>query len=445
LSGKRERSADELYRDDAARADAIAFGRKSGADGRGFLEGAGLAVMSAAVGAAIPFSRNMPAGVMPALVGKRDRNDKAHPLTLDFPGKDKALALIGEVPLVAETPVHLLDDDTTPTEKFYIRNNGLIPDVAGDPDTWVVEIDGEVNTPLRLTLGEIKARFPATTRRMVLECGGNGRSFYSPPAQGNPWTNGGAGCAEWTGVPLADVLRAAGIGSSAIYTAHYSPDRHISGDAHRAALSRGVRLEKAMDKHSMIVWAMNGAPLTHIHGGPVRLLYPGWTGSASQKWVSRIRLRDREHDGPGMTGDQYRVPIRPVVPGDTPEPSNLRILEAMPLRSIVTSPANGARVLAGTRTLDLRGAAWAGDREVKQVDVSVDFGVSWQEASLAAPHNRYDWRRWTATVKLPSDGYYEIWSRATDSEDEMQPFTPPNWNPHGYAANPIHRIAVLIG
>ena len=446
MSGKRERSVEELYRDDAARADVFAFGRKSGEDGRGFLEGAGLEALSAAVGGAIPFSSNMPAGVLPAALAEHHNGrEKSGPLTLDFPGKDSGLSLIGELPLVAETPVHLLDDDTTPTEKFYIRNNGLIPDAVDDPDSWTLEIDGEVNTPLRLTLGDIKARFLAVTRRMVLECGGNGRSFYSPPAQGNPWTHGGAGCAEWTGVPLSEILRAAGIKSSAVYTAHYSPDRHVSGEAHRAALSRGVRLDKALDEHSMLVWSMNGAPLTHIHGGPVRLIYPGWTGSASQKWISRIRLRDREHDGPGMTGTHYRLPIRPIVPGDTPDLSNLRILESMPVRSIVTSPASGNRFAAGTRTLDLRGASWAGDLKVKRVDVSIDFGVSWQAAELAAPRNRYDWRRWTATVRLPSDGYFEIWSRATDSEDQAQPYIAANWNPHGYAANPIHRIAVLVG
>ena len=118
--------------------------------------------------------------------------------------------MLGDRPLVAETPESLLDDDTTPTAKFFIRNNANTPDPAKDPDSWKLTIDGEVNQKLEITLGELKKRFRPVTRRLVLECGGNGRSFFTPTARGNQWTNGGAGCAEWTGVRLADVLRAAG-------------------------------------------------------------------------------------------------------------------------------------------------------------------------------------------------------------------------------------------
>ena len=139
--------------------------------------------------------------------------------------------MLGDQPLVAETPESLLDDDTTPIEKFFIRNNGQIPDETKNPDAWKITIDGEVNKPLEITLGELKSKYKAVTRRMVLECGGNGRGAFSPPARGNQWTNGGAGCAEWTGVPLADVLKAAGLKPSAKYTAHYAADLHLSGDA----------------------------------------------------------------------------------------------------------------------------------------------------------------------------------------------------------------------
>jgi hypothetical protein len=93
----------------------------------------------------------------------------------------------------------------------------------------------------------------------------------------------------------------------------------------------------------------------------------------------------------------------------------------------------------------LRGAAWAGDLEVRRVDLSLDFGATWRQAALVAPRNRYDWRRWTATLKLPSDGYYEVWARATDSANKTQPHVAGNWNPQGYGGNPMHRIAVLVG
>ncbi|MDX2204371.1 MAG: molybdopterin-dependent oxidoreductase [Hyphomicrobiaceae bacterium] len=442
---KRERSLEELYREDPERAEANVFGRRSGPSRRGFLAGAGYAALSAAVGGPIVLGGSMPAGLMPAAFAQDGRAKGPPPL--DWPGKDPGLIVLNGKPLVAETPEHLLDDDTTPTARFYVSNSGQIPEETADADAWRLVVDGEVNRPLEITLGELKQRFKAavTTQRMLLESGGNGRSFFTPQARGAQWGHGGAGCAEWRGVPLVEVLRAAGVKSTAVYTAHHGADRHLSGDPGKEPLSRGVTLAKAADRHSLLAWEMNGAPLPNIHGGPLRLVIPGWPGSVSHKWLTRITLRDRVHDGPGMGGTSYRVAIKPMVPGGKFDEGNFRILESMPVRSITTSPANGTRFAAGLKELRLRGAAWAGDLEVRRVDVSIDFGASWRPAALANPRNRFDWRRWTASVPLPSDGYYEVWVRATDSSGRMQPHLAGGWNPQGYGANPMHRIAVLVG
>jgi DMSO/TMAO reductase YedYZ molybdopterin-dependent catalytic subunit len=449
-----ERSLAELYGDDPERADAVAFGRRPEVSRRGFLNGAGLAAMGAAVGGAIPFSANMPAGLVPAAfaqgasgsgAGASGQAPPKGPQPLNFPGKDAGLVVLGDRPLVAETPEHLLDDDTTPIGKFYIRNNGQVPEIAGEPDAWRIAVDGEVDTPLDLSLGDLKRRFQPKTYRMVLECGGNGRAFFQPQARGNQWTNGGAGCAEWTGVPLADVLKAAGLKDSAKYTAHHGADPHLSGDPTKESLSRGMPIAKAMEEHGLVVWAMNGEPLPTIHGGPVRLVIPGWPGSLSHKWLKKVTIRDREHDGQGMTGTSYRVAVNPMVPGGKADDKNFRILESMPVRGIVTNPANGTKLPAGTRSLSVRGAAWDGDHGVSRVDLSTDFGATWSPAALAPTRNRFDWSRWTAILPLPSDGYYEIWVRATDGAGRMQPHLAGNWNPQGYGGNPMHRIAVLIG
>ena len=261
----------------------------------------------------------------------------------DLPGKDGGLSVLGDTPFVAETPEELLDDETTPIAKFFVRNNGQLPEAAPNPDAWTVSVGGEVNAKLELPLGELKRRFTPKTVHMVLECGGNGRSQFQPQARGNPWTNGGVGCAAWTGVPLADVLKAAGVKEGAKYTAHYGADPHLSGDATKESLSRGMPTAKAMEEHGLIVFAMNGEPLPAIHGGPVRLVIPGWPGSLSHKWLTRIWIRDREHDGQGMTGASYRVAIQPMVPGGKADDKNFRILESMPVRSVVTSPANGTQ------------------------------------------------------------------------------------------------------
>jgi sulfite oxidase len=445
---KRERSLEELYRDDPERADALLYNRKTETSRRGFLGGAGVAAMGAVVGGAIPFSQNMPVGFVPAAFAQTTppaAPEKKGPQMLDFPGKDKGLVVLGDRPLVAETPEALLDDDTTPTSKFFIRHNGTPPAAAGSPDAWKLSIDGEVNKPLEISLGDLKKNYKPQTLRMVLECGGNGRGFFSPTARGNQWTNGGAGCAEWTGVSLADVLKTAGVKPSGIYTANYGADAHLSGDAKQVTLSRGVRIAKAMEPQTLLVWAMNGKPLENVHGGPLRLITPGWAGSVSHKWLTKITIRDKEHDGPGMTGTNYRVTINPMVPGAKEDPKNFRILESMPVRSIITSPANGTKLAAGTRELKLRGASWAGDLSVKQVEVSVDFGQTWVRANLNPPKNKFDWQRWTANVKVPSDGYYEVWAKATDQNGKAQPHVAANWNPQGYGSNPFHRIAVLIG
>ncbi len=434
MSGTRERGLNEVYADDPERADAIVLGR------RGLLKSGSLAALGMAVGAVVPFGRNLPVGMVPVALAQAQA-----PKLLDFPGKDKRLVVLGDRPLVAETPEHLLDDDTTPTDRFFIRNNGQTPEQLGDANAWSIRVEGEVNQPLDLKLSDIKQRFQQRTFRMVLECGGNGRSFFSPPGRGNQWTNGGAGCAQWTGVALRDVLNAAGLKPSAKFTGSFGGDAHLSGDTTKSSISRGNPIAKSLDEHTLIVWEMNGQPLTNIHGGPVRLIVPGWPGSLSTKWLNRIVVRETPHDGQGMGGTSYRVPVTPIVPGSNNDGKTFRDLESMPVRGIVTNPANGARLPSGTRDLPLRGAAWDGEVGVGRVDISIDFGQTWQSATLGQPQNRYDWVRWTHAVKLPSDGYFELWVRASDKNGVAQPIVAANWNPQGYGSNPINRIAVLVG
>lgn len=350
--GKTERSVQELYRDDPERGDAIAFGR------RGALKGTALAAMGAAVGGAIPFAGNMSSGTLPALFARPAAAQGAgQQPVLRMDGKGQ-LTLLQERPLVAETPEHLLDEAVTSYANHFIRNNGQIPEVGtGDPRAWRLTIDGEVNTPLTLTVGELESRFPVVTRQLQMECGGNGRASFAPQTRGNQWGNGAISNAEWTGVRLRDVLQAAGVKPSAIFTGHFGADPHLSGAADRAAISRGMRLAKAMDEDTLIVFRMNGQPIPHIHGAPLRLLVPGWPGSLSQKWLNRVTLRDRIHDGSGMGGTSYRLPQRPIVPGSNNNGADFTDMESMPVRSILSSHAHGSRLAAGTRALDLRGAA----------------------------------------------------------------------------------------
>ena len=434
---KETRGLRELYEADPLAADARLFGRKAHSDRRGFLKGAGLATMTALLGTAFPFHRLLPAGLIPAALA-----DETEVFFLQ--GKD-GLTVLNDRPINVETPAHLLDDDVTPTARHFVRNNGLLPDTAlrmSAPD-WTLTIDGEVETPLSLSIDNLRDRFEIVSLKLQVECGGNGRFGFNPPAIGNQWTLGAIGNAEWTGVRLRDVLTAAGLKDSAVYTAHYSTDHHLSRNPDKQAISRGVPIAKAMDPHTLIAFEMNGEPLPALHGFPLRLIVPGWPGSASQKWLERIEIRDQVHDGTKMTGKSYRVPAYPVEPGTRVPKEDFRIIESMPVKSLITFPETKSVINNSSRETEVRGHAWAGDRAVSSVDVSMDFGATWIPADLSAPPNPFSWQRWQIDLTFPQDGYYEIWARATDSEGIAQPFAI-DWNPKGYLNNSLHRIALTV-
>ena len=425
----KEQGLFKLYQNNPDEADYLLFGRETHPDRRGFLKKAGLAMMGAMVGAAIPFHRNIPAHFIPVALASEDM----------IQGKD-GLTVLNDHPLNAETPPHLLDDPITPTERHFIRNNGIPPENT-DAVGWKLTIDGLVDNPLTLSIDDLKQRFEVVTRALTLECGGNGRAFFEPPADGSQWTYGAVACSEWTGVRLADVLKATGVKDSVIYTAHVGADTHVSGEEGRLPLSRGVPIEKAMDDHNLIAFAQNGRPIHPMNGAPLRLIIPGWSGSCSQKWLTRIWLRDRVHDGPKMTGMDYRVPNRMIAPGEKVDEKDFDIIHAMKVKSLITNPATGHKM--SERTLEVRGHAWAGDRKVDAVRLSIDFGATWIDTKLDEPVNAYAWQNWRVKVTFPKAGYYEIWARATDSEGISQPHAI-TWNPKGYLNNSMHRVAVVV-
>jgi DMSO/TMAO reductase YedYZ molybdopterin-dependent catalytic subunit len=425
-----ERGLFELYEHDAQEADARIFGRVPNHDRRGFLKGAGLAAMSAALGATIPFHRNMPAGFIPAAFAEE---------TEVIPGKE-GLTILNDRPLNAETPAYLLNDAITPTSRHFVRNNGVPPESPNAQD-WTLTIDGLVEKPLKLSIADLQKQFDVVDLALQIECAGNGRAAFDPPARGNQWTYGAVGCAKWRGVRLADVLKAAGIKPNAIYTANEGADTHLSGQTDKKPISRGVPMEKALDPNNLIAFAQNDADINPMNGAPLRLVVPGWPGSCSQKWLTRIWLRDVVHDGAKMTGTSYRVPRDPVAPGEKVPKDDFVIIQSMPVKSLITRPRTGLKT--ASRTLDVGGHAWAGDRKVKAMHVSSDFGATWIEAELDDPANPFAWQQWKAKVAFPKPGYYEIWARATDDKDVTQPFAIA-WNPKGYLNNSMHRIAVTV-
>jgi DMSO/TMAO reductase YedYZ molybdopterin-dependent catalytic subunit len=432
------RGIHRLYAENPAKADRQVWGRVvDPVSRRGFLRGSGLAAMSAAVGASIPFAKFMPGGLIPAALAQSAG-------AFELPGKS-GLTILNDRPINAETPAHLLDDKVTPASRLFVRNNGIPPTAANiDPDQWTLELAGEsCLEPTTLTVAELKTRFDHHTLQLQIECGGNGRSEFYPPARGNQWTTGAIGCPQWTGVRLRDVLEYCGVKDDAVYVAYEGADLHLSGDASKRPISRGVPMVKALEDESMIVWTMNGEPLQLLHGFPLRMLCAGWPASVSGKWLTKILIRDRVHDGEKMLGQSYRVPCEPVAPGTSVADEDMCIIESMPVKSLITFPKSGISH-AVDESLDIRGHAWAGDLAIAEVFTSMDFGASWQETKLNKPANRLAWQHWSATVDFPEPGYYEIWARAVDTNGASQPVILPGWNPRGYLNNACHRIAVGV-
>ncbi len=428
----------QLYRTDPLNADHLLWGRKASPGRRGFIRKSALVALEMVIGANLVFADRFPQGMIPALLA-----DSPHPFQI--PGKHPGLVVLNDRPLNAETPADLLDPDATPSDRFFIRNNGLPPERSTiKTSSWTLTVDGEaVVRQVVLNLQDLQRQFEVVSYHLTLECGGNGRSEFNPPASGNQWTTGAVGCAKFTGVRLKDVLQAAGLTERAVYIGYYGADGHLSGNPEQQPISRGVPMAKAMEMESLIAWNMNDEPLPYQNGYPLRLVFGGWPASCSGKWLQRISVRDRIHDGNKMGGSSYRIPCNPVAPGALVPEEDMCIIESMPVKSLITYPKTGVILPLGKK-LAFRGHAWAGDHQVVGVEFSIDFGMTWEPCSVEPPVNRLAWQRFRGEVNFPRKGYYELWARATDSQGKSQPMILPGWNPKGYLNNACHRIAVKV-
>lgn len=425
---------DQLYDQDPIAADRKLWGRTSDPlSRRGFLKKSGLMALGASLGMNIPFARNMPAGLIPAAFAAEGASEVIE-------GKE-GLVVLNNRPVNAETPAHLLDDAITPNHYMFVRNNG-IPPVNVNPNNWTLEVAGESCVrPTTFTISDLRARFEEATLQLQLECGGNGRSEFVPAASGNQWTTGAVGCPMFTGVRLRDVLNYCGVAEDAVYVGYYGADSHISGNPDLDSISRGVPVAKAMERESLIAWSMNGEDIPLMNGYPLRMVCAGWPGSVSGKWLNRIVIRDRIHDGEKMAAPSYTVPATPVAPGSRVPAEDMRIIESMPVKSLVSFPQSGISHDFRQR-LAVRGHAWAGDNQISGVFMSIDFGATWLPTAVGTAANRLAWQNWQSWVQFPEPGYYEIWVRAMDERGRSQPMVVPGWNPRGYLNNACHRVAV---
>ncbi len=402
-------------------------------DRRKFIKQSLLAILSISLGTKVAHAENIPNDYLPLAF--------TDPEIFSMKEKDPEMIKLNERPWNIDAPAHLLDDSITPVAKMFLRNNGLIPESI-DTKSWMLTIDGEsVKDKKVFTLKELREKFKTYTYQLTLECGGNGRFGFYPATAGNQWGEGALSCAQWTGVRLKDVLMSVGIKSDAVYIGYYGKDVHLSGDPTKVVISRGVPISKALEEETLLAWSLNGNDIPIAHGYPLRLVIGGWPGSVSGKWLQRISVRNKIHDGAKM--NHYRMPKHPVQPGEKVAENQWKIIESMPVRSLITYPKTGA-IITKDKLLPLRGHAWAGDLTVSHLHISIDYGATWTECEVKMPVNRLAWQQWNTVVKFPDTGYYEVWARATDNKGTTQPMVIPAWNSGGYLNNSCHRIAIKV-
>lgn len=333
-----------------------------------------------------------------------------------------------------EPPVDLLDSWLTPVELFFVRHH--LPQPKVDLTQWRLVVTGEVKRPFELTFADLKGMASASVVN-TMECAGNGRALYTTPAPGIQWMRGAVGNAEFAGPRLAEVLRRAGVKSSARHVAFNGLDA-AHGDVHD--FIRSIPIEKAMDPDTLLATHMNGESLTIEHGFPVRAIVPGWIGAASVKWLTEIRVLDREFDGPFMNPG-YRYPTRRILPGETLDPRDTAAMTTLPVKSIIWRPVDGARCRPGS--VLVQGAAWAGEAQIAQVEISTDQGRTWQKALLGENRAKYAWRLWEYIWNPHAPGSYTILSRATDTAGRIQPAQAVQ-NPSGFLWNAIDRVRIDV-
>jgi DMSO/TMAO reductase YedYZ molybdopterin-dependent catalytic subunit len=330
-------------------------------------------------------------------------------------------------------PLEALAYDVTPAGLHYLLIHYDIPVV--DAGSWRLSVRGEAS--LSLSLAELQAR-PATTLAVTLECAGNGRAQLSPRPISQPWLLEAVATAEWTGVPLPDVLEDAGIPDDAVEVVFRGLDRGVEG-GEAQFYERSLSLPDAMRDDVLLAWGMNGAPLPPQHGFPLRLVVPGWYGMTSVKWLSEITVTSEPFTG-YQQARGYRLRQTPDEPG---EPVTRIIPRSLMIPPGVPDFATRERVLELGPCV-VSGRAWSGLGAVASVEVSADGGASWSPARLGpVPSSRWAWRSWEWDWDVTAPGGYELCCRATDDAGNTQPLEAP-WNLGGYANNEVHRVPVRV-
>jgi DMSO/TMAO reductase YedYZ molybdopterin-dependent catalytic subunit len=331
-------------------------------------------------------------------------------------------------------PLEALRYPVTPVGLHYLLIHYDIPAVA--EAEWRLQLGGAVERPASLSLADLRA-LPAVTRRVTMECAGNGRALLAPRPVSQPWLTEAVGTGEWTGVPLRTVLEAAGVARDAVEILFTGLDRGLEGGVEQI-YERSLPVREALSEDAVLAYELNGGPLPPQHGFPLRLVIAGWYGMAHVKWLGAISALTEP-----FAGYQQAVGYRMYDADGTAGAPVTRILpRSLTLHPGVPDFMTRERVLDAGPTV-LEGRAWSGWGAIERVEVSVDGGASWGDARLDDPVDPRAWQGWRHDWDAAAPGTYVVASRATDAAGNTQPLDPP-WNLKGYANNAIERIPVTV-
>jgi anti-anti-sigma factor len=335
-------------------------------------------------------------------------------------------------PLNCETSIPaLMGGAVMPNRRFYVRNHFQIPQL--DASSWRLNVVGLVEKSLSLSLRDL-VKMPSQTQFVTLECAGNGRSQLRPSVNGEQWNLGAVSTAEWTGVPLTEVLTRAGVQAGANEVVFRGADSgKPDGSSETIRFERSLSVGNIRAHEVLLAYAMNGEALPVVHGYPVRAIVPGWYAVASVKWLTEIAVIREPFTGHYQTDTYFfeRQHGEQVVR----EPVSLQRV-----RCLITEPEPDSKVEPGE--LPIRGVAWSGAATIARVEVKIDDGP-WQTARLVGEQKRHSWQGWELIASLESAYSIVISARATDTAGRTQPDSP-EWNRLGYGNNTIQKICVHV-
>lgn len=355
-----------------------------------------------------------------------------------FPQK-RSLILQTARPPQLETPMRVFNEGIlTPNDAFFVRYHWSAIPTSIDPRTYRLKIGGNVNTPLELSLDDLKAMSKALQIIAVTQCSGNSRGFSMPRVAGGQSGNGAMGNARWTGVPLKAVLEKAGVKAGSMQVSFNGLDHPPVGNG--PDFIKALDIDHALDGEVMLAWQMNDADLPMLNGYPLRLIVPGYYGTYWVKHLSDVEVLDKPFSGFWMN-TAYRIPDNDcacITPGTT---STMTPIRRYNVRSFITSLSDGEKIKSG-QSNTLRGIAFDGGYGITGVAISADGGKTWQAAKLGEDFGKYSFREWTAIFTPPQAGIYELKVRAINRIGQSQPMDA-LWNPSGYMRNVVETTRVV--